>query len=262
MKLLRIIGNPTEAGITTTPTTPPSTTIPTVPPNASTSDRAVGASDANPPTALTTTASGLQYAILRNGTGTKANANTSTVQVDYKGWLDNGTIFDSSYARSGTSSFALNQVIAGWTEGLKLVGEGGKIQLRIPPSLGYQDVPKTNIPANSTLNFIVEVKTVTNSASGEGELSAEGESGIASPPVTSLATSQAATSNPLTQPSVLTPSQAIRQMLGSTAASTGLLSPAAVDGAMQQVRAKPQLQLSSELEDVLASENLRRGGLA
>lgn len=258
MKLLRILGTPTEAGITTTP---PTTTIPTEPPNASTSDRAVGANGSNAATSLTTTSSGLQYAILRDGAGTKANANTSSVTVDYKGWLDNGTIFDSSYARSGTSTFNLNQVIAGWTEGLKLVGAGGKIQLRIPPSLGYGSTAQNNIPANSTLNFIVEVSSVTNPASGEGELSGEGE-GVASPLVSSPVTSQAATTSQTNTTGTLTPSQAIRQLLGSSQTAIGVLSPAAVDGAMQQVRAKPQLQLASDLEDVLASENLRDGGLS
>ena len=258
MKLLRIIGSPTEAGITSTPS---ATSLPTEPPNASTSDRILGANDANPPTSLTTTSSGLQYAILRNGTGVRANADASSVEVDYKGWLDNGTIFDSSYARADTSDFRLDQVIAGWTEGLKLVGAGGKIQLRIPANLAYKDVPRTNIPANSTLNFIVEVKSVTNPGAGEGELVAEGEAGVVSPLVTSP-TAQVASNNQPAQRGVLTPSQAIRQMLGSTAAANGSLSPAAVDGAMQQVRAKPRLQLASDLEDVLASENLRDGGLA
>jgi large repetitive protein len=175
MRLLRIMGSPTEVGITTTA---PTTNIPTEPPNASSSDRTVGANGTNPATALTTTASGLQYAILRDSSGVKANSNTSSVTVDYKGWLDNGTIFDSSYARSTQSTFALNSVIAGWTEGLKLVGQGGKIQLRIPPSLGYGSTANNNIPANSTLNFIVEVTSVTNPASGEGELIAEGEAGV------------------------------------------------------------------------------------
>ena len=267
MKLLRIIGTPTEAGITTTaPTTPPTTALPTVPPNASSSDRAVGANGSNAATTLTTTSSGLQYAILRDGTNVKANSDSSTVEVDYKGWLDNGTIFDSSYARSDTSEFELFRVIDGWTEGLKLIGEGGKIQLRIPASLGYKAVPQNNIPANSILNFIVEVKTVTNPASGEGELTAEGESGVASPLVslpvtTSLLTSDSAT-NQSAQRGVLTPSQAIRQMLGSSSTSNQALSASAVDGAMQQVRAKPQLRLASDLEDVLASENLRNGGLS
>ncbi len=268
MRLLRIMGSPTEVGITTTA---PTTTIPTVPPNASSSDRVVGASDPNPPTALTTTASGLQYAILRNSSGVKANSNTSSVTVDYKGWLDNGTIFDSSYTRSSQSTFALNSVIAGWTEGLKLIGQGGKIQLRIPPALGYGSTAQNNIPANSTLNFIVEVTSVTNPASGEGEavesqMVGEGEGGFASPLVSSPATANSSNDEVLgsgqSEPSVLTPSQAIRQLLGSASASRGVLSPTAVDSAMQQVRAKPQLQLSSDLEDVLASDNLRNGGLS
>ena len=252
MRLLRIMGTPTEVGVTTAAQT---TVIPTVPPNASTSDRAVGASDANPPTTLTTTASGLQYAVLRNSTGIRANSNTSSVTVDYKGWLDNGTIFDSSYARSGTSTFQLNQVIAGWTEGLQLVGQGGMIQLRIPPALGYGSNAQNNIPANSTLNFIVEVRSVTNPASGEGEgeLVGEGEAsaGVMSPMVSSPSTTPASSD---AEQQVLIPSGAIQQLLGSSVNyAAGVLSPAAVDDAMEQVRPKLQLQLASDLEDVLAS---------
>lgn len=266
MKLLRIIGSPSEAGVTNTP---PTTTIPTEPPNASTSDRAVGANGPNPPTQLTTTASGLQFAVLREGSSERANSDASDVTVDYKGWLDNGTIFDSSYARSSQSTFGLDSVIDGWTEGLKLVGEGGKIQLRIPPSLGYGSNAQNNIPANSTLNFIVEVTSVTN-PSGEGE-QAEGESsGIASPPIASSSTSQALPSSHTSgqsqgQPNgtgVLTPSQAIRQLLGSTPASNQVLTPAAVDGVMQEVRSNTRIRLSSDLEEVLASETLRANRLS
>ncbi len=234
-----------------------SSSIPTVPPNASSTDRAVGANDTNAPTSLTTTSSGLQYAVLRNSNGVKANSNSSSVTVDYKGWLDNGTIFDSSYARSSTSTFQLNQVIAGWTEGLKLVGAGGKIQLRIPPNLGYGSAGQGNIPGNSTLNFIVEVVSVSNPSSGEGELSGEGEAGgVMSPLVSSPATTPASASAPVTsnasQSSVLTPSQAIQQLLGSYSNPT-VLSPAAVDDAMQQLRSSLQLQLSSDLENTLAT---------
>ena len=259
MKLLRIIGTPAEAGVTA----PSSASLPIVPPNASTSDRAVGASDSSAPTALTTTASGLQFAVLRNSSGTMANSNSSSVTVDYKGWLDNGTIFDSSYARSSQSTFQLNSVIAGWTEGLKLVGQGGKIQLRIPPNLAYGSTARDNIPANSTLNFIIEVTSVTNpaSGSGEGERAGEGESSFASPLVSSPVNAQVA-STPSSERSVLTPSQAIRLLLGSTPVANRVLSPVAVDSAMQQVRAKPHLALSSDLEDVLASENPRGGDLA
>ena len=256
-RLLRLVGTPTEAGITSAVTT---TVLPIVPANATASDRTVGANGANAPTTLTTTASGLQYAVLRDTGGVKPNSNTSSVTVDYKGWLDNGTIFDSSYARSSNSTFQLNQVIAGWTEGLKLVGAGGKIQLRIPANLGYGSTAQNGIPANSTLNFIVEVISVTNPASGEGEMTAEGEgSGVMSPLVSSPVTASSA--NSVAQ-SVLIPSQAIQQLLGSsssTSSASGVLSPAAVDDAMNQVRPKLQLQLASDLEDVLANslaENL------
>ena len=255
MRLLRLVGTPTEVGVTTVVT---SNALPTVPPNASSSNRTVGANGSNAATTLSTTASGLQYAILRDTGGVKANSNTSSVTVDYKGWLDNGTIFDSSYARTSNSTFTLNQVIAGWTEGLKLVGAGGKIQLRIPANLAYGSTARDNIPANSTLNFIVEVISVSNPASGEGEMTAEGE-GVMSPLVSSPVTAAVTES---VEQQVLIPSQAIQQLLGSATTNSGVLSPAAVDDAMNQVRPKLQLQLASDLEDVLANsvaQNLSSG---
>lgn len=103
------------------------------------------------------TASGLQYKITQQGTGAKPTAN-SVVTVHYKGQLVDGTVFDSSYDRGEPIEFPLNQVIAGWTEGLQLMQEGGKATLYIPSQLGYgpQGVPGT-IPANSTLIFDVEL---------------------------------------------------------------------------------------------------------
>jgi len=82
------------------------------------------------------TASGLQYKILSPGSG-KSPKTTDTVTVHYKGTLLDGTEFDSSYKRGEPASFPLNGVIAGWTEGLQLVKEGGKIQLFIPSTLAY-----------------------------------------------------------------------------------------------------------------------------
>ena len=103
------------------------------------------------------TKSGLKYRILRKSDRAKAKASDS-VQVHYKGWLDNKTIFDSSYQRGKKISFPLNRVIPGWTEGMQLVGEGGMIELEIPAKLGYgsRGVPGT-IPPNATLHFVVEL---------------------------------------------------------------------------------------------------------
>lgn len=107
------------------------------------------------------TESGLKYRILRQSEGVKPKA-TQIVEVDYKGWLDDGTIFDSSYQRSESIEFPLNRVIPGWTEGMQLVGEGGMIELLIPSNLGYGErgTPGGPIPPNATLHFVVELLKV------------------------------------------------------------------------------------------------------
>ena len=119
-----------------------------------------GPMDRGFPMAFITTESGLKYRILRKSDGKKPIA-TDTVTVHYRGWLDDETEFDSSYKRDKPATFPLNQVIKGWTEGLQLVGEGGMIELRIPPSLGYGDSGAGDvIPPNATLYFLVELKTI------------------------------------------------------------------------------------------------------
>jgi FKBP-type peptidyl-prolyl cis-trans isomerase len=103
------------------------------------------------------TTSGLKYRILRNTEGKKPTA-ANKVTVHYKGWLDNETIFDSSYRRNETISFGLNQVIKGWTEGMQLVGVGGMIELDIPYQLGYGERGSPGaIPPKANLHFIVEL---------------------------------------------------------------------------------------------------------
>ena len=82
------------------------------------------------------TSSGLQYLIVNPGEGRSPKA-TDTVKVNYRGALIDGTEFDSSYKRNEPIEFPLNGVIAGWTEGLQLLKEGGKIQLFIPSNLAY-----------------------------------------------------------------------------------------------------------------------------
>jgi len=107
-----------------------------------------------------TTASGLQYKVINEGTGKQPTA-TSQVTVHYKGQLLDGKVFDSSYDRGQPVEFTLNQVIPGWTEGLQLIKEGGKVTLYIPAKLAYgeQGVAGT-IPPNSTLIFDVELLQV------------------------------------------------------------------------------------------------------
>jgi FKBP-type peptidyl-prolyl cis-trans isomerase FklB len=102
---------------------------------------------------VTTTASGLQYKVITPGTGRKPTA-SDTVTVNYRGTLVDGAEFDSSYARGKPATFPLNGVIAGWTEGVQLMQEGGKAQLVIPPSLAYGDKGEL---ANQVLVFEVEL---------------------------------------------------------------------------------------------------------
>ena len=80
--------------------------------------------------------SGLQYEVIREGNGKKPSA-TSKVKCHYEGTLIDGTKFDSSYDRGEPATFGLNQVIAGWTEGLQLMSEGAKYRFFIPYNLGY-----------------------------------------------------------------------------------------------------------------------------
>ncbi|OCG10204.1 hypothetical protein A9G13_00200 [Gilliamella sp. wkB178] len=108
------------------------------------------------------TKSGLLYQIIQEGSGRHPTAD-DTVIVHYTGTLTDGRKFDSSYDRGETATFPLNGVIKGWTEGIQLIGVGGKIKLVVPPDLGYgdQSLPaqddKVGIQPASTLVFEVEL---------------------------------------------------------------------------------------------------------
>ena len=102
------------------------------------------------------TESGLQYKVLTMGDGAKPAA-TDTVKVHYRGTLLDGTEFDSSYARNEPISFALDRVIAGWTEGVQLMPVGSKFMFYIAPELGYGAAGGGPIPPNATLIFEVEL---------------------------------------------------------------------------------------------------------
>ncbi len=106
---------------------------------------------------IVTTPSGLQYRDLVVGTGAKPSSSTATVTVNYEGRLLNGTRFDGR----DNIDFALNGVIAGWTEGLGSMRVGGRRQLIIPANLAYGSTPREGIPANSTLVFDVELLSTT-----------------------------------------------------------------------------------------------------
>lgn len=103
------------------------------------------------------TASGLQYQVLEPGTGSVHPTATDRVKVHYHGTLIDGTVFDSSVDRGEPISFALNQVIPGWTEGLQLMVEGEKTRLFIPSTLGYGNRAAGKIKPGSTLVFDVEL---------------------------------------------------------------------------------------------------------
>jgi FKBP-type peptidyl-prolyl cis-trans isomerase FkpA len=115
-----------------------------------------GPDDADAPQEFTTTPSGLKYRVLRKSDGDKPRSG-NTVTVNYRGWMDDGTEFDSSYKRNAPATFPLNRVIKGWTEGVQLVGKGGKIELDIPSNLAYGPAGKGPIPPNTRLHFIVEL---------------------------------------------------------------------------------------------------------
>ena len=106
-----------------------------------------------------TTESGLQYKIIKEGSDVKATADDS-VRVQYKGKLMDGTIFDES-TKEGIE-FPLASVIAGWAEGVQLIGEGGKVELYIPSELAYGEFgqPAAGIKPNSALIFEVSVEKV------------------------------------------------------------------------------------------------------
>ena len=106
------------------------------------------------------TKSGLQYLVIREGNGKQPKA-TDTVLCHYEGTLSDGTIFDSSYKRGEPASFGLQQVIAGWTEGLQLMKEGAKYRFFIPYMLGYgAGGAGASIPPYAALVFDVELLEV------------------------------------------------------------------------------------------------------
>lgn len=106
---------------------------------------------------VVTTASGLQYEVLTEGSGKKPKA-TDKVRCHYEGRLLDGTVFDSSYKRNEPADFGLQQVIAGWTEGVQLMAEGAKYRFCIPYMLAYgEGGAGASIPPFATLVFDVEL---------------------------------------------------------------------------------------------------------
>ena len=120
-----------------------------------------GPIDKDAPQEFKTTKSGLKYRILRKSDQAKPEE-SHMVEIHYKGWLDDKTIFQSSYRSGKKKSHPVDRVIQGWTEGLQLVGKGGMIELVIPPKLGYGERgmkvgKKEYVPPNAQLHFIIEL---------------------------------------------------------------------------------------------------------
>jgi FKBP-type peptidyl-prolyl cis-trans isomerase FkpA len=116
-----------------------------------------GPVDKDAPKEFTTTKSGLKYRIRRKSDGDKPKA-SDNVTVHYRGWFEDGKEFDSSYKRGEPTSFPLNRVIAGWTEGVQLIGKGGMIELEVPSELAYgkRGYPGA-IPPDTKLHFLIEL---------------------------------------------------------------------------------------------------------
>ena len=109
------------------------------------------------PATVQTTYSGLKYEVLRAGTGARPSS-YNQVKVHYHGYLPDGTVFDSSVQRGQPATFGLNQVIAGWREGIPLMQEGAKYRFTVPPHLAYgQRGMPPKIGPNQTLMFDVEL---------------------------------------------------------------------------------------------------------
>jgi hypothetical protein len=146
---------------TTGVSAPPTAVIPTIVAGASGGPTGQNCQELDPAASpVQTTASGLQYQVLRQCEGARPTA-TQSVTVHYRGTLQDGTEFDSSYSRGTPATFGLNQVIAGWTEGLQLMPVGSRFRFIIPPNLGYGEAGSPPvIPANATLNFEVELLSI------------------------------------------------------------------------------------------------------
>lgn len=110
-----------------------------------------------PPATAKRTASGLAYRVLKAGTGKQHPKATDRVTVHYSGWTTDGKLFDSSVQRGQPTTFALNQVIPGWTEGVQLMVEGEKTRFWIPAQLAYGEKPKRPGAPSGMLVFDIEL---------------------------------------------------------------------------------------------------------
>ena len=107
-----------------------------------------------------TTASGLQYIVLQEGTGNQPTE-TSNVTVHYHGTTTEGVVFDSSVDRGEPATFGLNQVIKGWTEGVQLMKEGAKYKFFIPEELAYGANPRPGSPIEPYMPLVFEIELIS-----------------------------------------------------------------------------------------------------
>jgi FKBP-type peptidyl-prolyl cis-trans isomerase len=115
---------------------------------------------AAPPPSAQTTPSGVAYRLLKEGHGPRPAKPTDRVTVTYSGWTPDGKLFDSSVVRGRPATFALNEVIPGWAEGVSLMHVGDAMRLWIPSALAYGDAPKRpGLPAGE-LVFDIELLAI------------------------------------------------------------------------------------------------------
>ena len=120
-------------------------------------------------TGVQVTESGLQYIVENPGNDSKAVSDQDTVWVRYKGTKLDGSVFDEVAPEADSVRFVLSRVVKGWTEGMKLVGEGGKIKLFVPSDLGYGERAPQEIGPNQTLIFDVDICKVSRFVASEPE---------------------------------------------------------------------------------------------
>jgi len=160
MKLLKSRAKAETTSVETDSAETPDSKMPVLYTDKDSLQSGTGVMDDDAPLEFTTTRSGLKYRVLRHSDDRKPLAH-NTVTVNYRGWLDNGREFDSSYKSGEPISFPLAGVVAGWTEGMQLVGDGGMIELWIPPDLGYGAAGSPpSVPPNAALHFVVELLAV------------------------------------------------------------------------------------------------------